>query len=61
MTTDVYPGISFIGTSPTIGAKADEAHTYPVEIAIPNGGEHPLKAGMFGRVAFICSRRSEAR
>ncbi len=52
VTTDVYPGITFTGKIQTISAKADESHTYPVEIILANNKTHPLKAGMFGRVAF---------
>jgi RND family efflux transporter MFP subunit len=50
--TDVYPGVSFAGTIATIGAKGDDAHTYPVEISMGNSKEQPLKAGMFARVTF---------
>ncbi|MBS1910992.1 MAG: efflux RND transporter periplasmic adaptor subunit [Bacteroidetes bacterium] len=50
--TDVYPGETFDGHITMIGAKADEAHTYPVEITVVNSSKHPLKAGMFGRVSF---------
>ena len=52
VTTDVYPGITFSGSIETISAKGDEAHTYPVQIRLANNDTHPLKAGMFGRVAF---------
>ncbi len=52
VTTDVYPGVTFSGRITSISAKGDEAHTYPVEVTIPNTHEHPLKAGMFGRVSF---------
>jgi RND family efflux transporter MFP subunit len=52
ITTDVYRGITFEGTISSISSKADEAHTYPVEITMRNSPEHPLKAGMFGRVVF---------
>lgn len=58
--TDVYPGISFEGKIETIGAKADEAHTYPVEVRLNNSTEHPLRAGMFGRVSFVSLSGSEA-
>src|SRR5690606_8306756 len=44
----------------TISAKADEAHTYPVEIALANNSAHPLRAGMFGRVNFEAVRRESA-
>lgn len=56
--TDVYPGIQFAGIVESISVKGDEAHTYPVEIVIPNNKKHPLKAGMFGRVFFNTGTRS---
>lgn len=59
VTTDVYPGVRFEGRISTISAKADEGHTYPVEILMDNSKEHPLRAGMFGRVSFL-SVASEA-
>ena len=52
ITTDVYPGVTFEGKVKTISAKADEAHTYPVEVSLNNPKEHLLKSGMFGRVTF---------
>lgn len=52
VTTDVYPGVTFEGKIETISDKGDNGHTYPIEITMPNGKEHPLKAGMFCRVAF---------
>ncbi len=60
VTTDVYPGIKFKGMIATISAKGDEAHTYPVEIILSNSKEHPLKAGMFGRVNFTSLGEREA-
>jgi len=57
--TDVYPGIEFEGRIKTISSKADEAHTYPVEITLGNSKEHPLKAGMFARVDFTFGARNE--
>lgn len=51
ITTDIYPGTSFPGTIRSVSAKSDEAHTYPVEIIMSNDATHPLKAGMFARVA----------
>jgi RND family efflux transporter MFP subunit len=53
VTTDVYPGATFRGSVKSVSAKGDDAHTYPVEIVLANGKEHPLKAGMFGRVSFV--------
>jgi RND family efflux transporter MFP subunit len=53
ITTDVYPGVIFSGRIANIGARGDEAHTYPVEVTLANNSQHPLKAGMFARVNFI--------
>ncbi len=55
VTTDVYPGATFQGTIDNIASKADEAHTYAVEIVLPNNSKTPLKAGMFARVAFTAT------
>jgi len=52
VTTDVYPGVKFPGKISTLSAKADEAHTYPIEIVLNNTKDHPLRAGMFGKVMF---------
>ena len=52
ISTDVYPGVLFSGKIDNIAAKADEAHTYPVEIVVPNNPKNPLKAGMFARLLF---------
>jgi len=60
VTTDVYPGVVFAGRINTISAKADEGHTYPVEVTLPNSSVHPLKAGMFGRVSFTSVNRTPA-
>jgi RND family efflux transporter MFP subunit len=57
--TDVYPGVVFKGKIETMSAKGDEAHTYPVEILIPNSKENPLKAGMFGQVSFTTIGKRE--
>ena len=52
ISTDVYPGKTFTGTVAYISSKADEAHTYPVEISLANSSVMPLKAGMFARITF---------
>lgn len=59
ISTDVYPGITFPGKIETISDKGDEAHTYPVEVIFMNSKEHPLKAGMFGKVAFNSVSKGE--
>lgn len=59
VTTDVYPGVAFQGKIETVSAKADEAHTYPVEVRLANNTAHPLRAGMFGRVSFISIQGSQ--
>ncbi len=55
--TDVYPDAAFEGKVITIGAKGDDAHTFPVEVRIENSAKYPLKAGMFGRVNFTSKTR----
>lgn len=60
VTTDVYPGVAFKGRIESVSVKGDEAHTYPVEISLPNSKEYPLKAGMFGRVTFATLGKREA-
>ena len=60
VTTDVYPGVTFKGKISTISDQADNAHTYPVEITLPNSKEHPLKGGMFGRVMFTSIKNNES-
>ncbi len=52
VSTSVYPGVVFNGRIETISSKADEAHTYPVEVVVSNGRNNQLKAGMFARVEF---------
>ncbi|MCK9205098.1 MAG: efflux RND transporter periplasmic adaptor subunit [Bacteroidales bacterium] len=60
ITTDVYPGHSFYGHVDNIASKADDDHTFPVEIKLPNSSQNPLKGGMFARVNFtsITSRNT---
>ncbi len=60
VTTDVYPGVHFAGTIETISAKADENHTYAVEIKLPNSRKNPLKAGMFGRATVESTGQNES-
>jgi RND family efflux transporter MFP subunit len=60
VTSDIHPDASITGRITAIGAKADEAHTYTVEVSIPNRADRPLKAGMFGRVAFNADSRHQS-
>jgi RND family efflux transporter MFP subunit len=52
ITTDVYPSVKYAGKIKSISSKADEAHTYSVEVTLDNSKQYPLKAGMFGRISF---------
>jgi len=56
ISTDLYPGISFPGKIKSKSVKADDAHTYPVEINLRNSDKHPLNAGMFCRALFVSKR-----
>lgn len=58
--TDIYPGATFRGLIRTISDKADDSHTYPVEIGMANSPSQPLKAGMFVRVTFPSVSRRNA-
>jgi RND family efflux transporter MFP subunit len=58
--TDVYPGQTFKARVDNIASKADEAHTYPVEIKLSNSARFPLKAGMFCRISFTSVAATEA-
>lgn len=60
VTTDIYPGVSYKGKIETVSDQADNAHTYPIEITLPNCKEHPLKGGMFGRVQFTSLKNNES-
>jgi RND family efflux transporter MFP subunit len=57
--SDVYPETAFTGKIESIGAKGDDAHTFPVEISIANEAKHILKAGMFARVSFTSIKSRE--
>jgi RND family efflux transporter MFP subunit len=59
VTTDVYQGVRYAGKIKSISSKADEAHTYPVEVTLENSKQHPLRAGMFGRISFESKMNSD--
>ncbi len=52
ITTNIYPNAKFSGRISSISQKGDDAHTYPVEIKLPNSKQYPLKAGMFAQATF---------
>ncbi|MFA6571908.1 MAG: efflux RND transporter periplasmic adaptor subunit [Bacteroidota bacterium] len=58
--TDVYPGVQYNAKIKSISTKADEAHTYSVEITLPNNSKNQLRAGMFVRINFTSLDKSEA-
>jgi RND family efflux transporter MFP subunit len=60
VTTDVYPGVTFEGRVSTVSSKADDAHTYPIEVVLANSAKNPLKAGMFGRVSLVSVKDHES-
>ena len=51
VTSDVFPGRSFEGSVSSISVKADDSHTYTVEIIL-NNEKNLLKAGMFVNAIF---------
>ena len=50
LTVSVYPEAVYTGKVSHIGLQGDNAHTYPVEIIVPNSREYPLKAGTYVNV-----------
>lgn len=60
VTVDVYPGKVLKGKIESISYKADEVHTYPVEVSLFNEAKNPLKAGMFARVEFNLSQERKS-
>ncbi len=56
VTTDLKPTMNFSARILSVGAKADEAHTYPVEILLNDPSS--FKAGMFARVTFSSVKAS---
>ena len=51
VTTQIYPGVTFTGKIAHISPQGDNAHSYPVEISLPNSAQHPLKAGTYVNVS----------
>ncbi|MBL7997513.1 MAG: efflux RND transporter periplasmic adaptor subunit [Candidatus Kapabacteria bacterium] len=58
ISSDALHNETFSGTITAIGVKADDAHTYPVEVTVGNTGK--LKAGMFARVNFTQTTNGKA-
>lgn len=51
VTTSIYPGVTFAGKIASISQQGDNAHSYPVEISLPNSKENPLKSGTYVNVS----------
>lgn len=47
ISTDVYPGVNYIGKISSISPQGSSAHTFPVEISITNDSKNSLKAGTY--------------
>jgi RND family efflux transporter MFP subunit len=58
--TDVYPGVSFNGRIKSISDQSDAAHTFPVEVTLPDSEKYPLKSGIFGTVHFQLGSENNA-
>ncbi len=59
VSSEVFPGIVFIGKVSSVSVKGDDAHTYPVEILLENNQKQKLRAGMFCTVSFVTLNRDE--
>ncbi|HEY8399808.1 MAG TPA: efflux RND transporter periplasmic adaptor subunit, partial [Cytophagaceae bacterium] len=52
ITATVYPGVVYTGKITFIGYQGDASHNYPIEVAITNQKNNPLRAGTYVDVAF---------
>jgi len=50
ISTNIYPNVTFKGSISGVSSQGNNAHTYPVEIIIPNNTKNPLKAGTYVKV-----------
>ena len=57
--SEVYPDQNFVGIVKAVNPKADESHTYSMEINLPNP-KSTLKAGMFFTVYFDNIQKGES-
>ena len=60
LTASVYPEAVYTGKVSHIGLQGDNAHTYPVEIIMPNSREYPLKAGTYVSVQINAGQSASA-
>lgn len=60
VTTNVFPDATFKGIISNISPQGDNAHTYPVEIVIPNNTKNQLKAGTFVNVNVYLGGKAKA-
>lgn len=59
VTADALPGTPLQGTVVLVGAKADRANSYPVQLRVDNTAEGSIRAGMFGRVRLHEAERQQ--
>jgi len=52
ITSDIYPGVVFVGKVSFVSSRGDDAHNYPVEIELSNTGKNQLKGGTFVNITF---------
>ncbi len=57
--TQVYPGTTFTGKIANISPQGDSSHSYPVEVALPNSKQYPLKAGTYVDVSIDMGKTQE--
>jgi RND family efflux transporter MFP subunit len=50
VSVDVYPGVNFSGTIGFISVRGNDAHSYPIEVLLPNNSQHPIKSGMSAKI-----------
>ena len=50
VTSDLYPGETFVGKVSSVSDKAGRDHTFRVEVVLQNSGHSVFRSGMFARV-----------
>ncbi len=57
--TQIYPATPFTGKIAHISPQGDASHSYPVEVALPNNKQYPLKAGTYVDVSIDMGQTQE--
>ena len=48
--TDLYPELTFTGTTNMIGSKANPGNSFPIQFLVKNSSDKKIKSGMYGKI-----------